>query len=210
MKESMAPRFTVVDGYAKRRNPKAVYLLGVKSTINFRYYQWPENNRDRENDGAEHDISKFRTYVYDLELDEKGEILGGEWGDRSAESDLDSVRYSDQPDFIWMAAPGLLPYSEQSIYTVSGIPTDPSNPRPFGNMNWAWNGKDPLPEDWMRAAKSDEMWRQPVVGALQDVEGETSPQVMPIEARDSLMKSAQPLSNIVYYLFDQARTKEQK
>ncbi|MBU6153133.1 MAG: hypothetical protein KGP28_02415 [Bdellovibrionales bacterium] len=210
MKESIAPRFTVVDGYAKRRNPKAVALLGVKSTVNFRYYQWPEESRDRVNDGPEYDKFQERTYVYDLELDEKGNILGGEWGDRSQETDLDSVAYTDQPDFIWMAPPGLLPYSEQSVFTSLGTPIDPNNPRPFGNMKWAWNGKEPLPDDWMLAARSDAMWREPIPGILVDIEGESSPQVMPVEARDSLMKSAQPLSNIVYYLFDQARTLEQK
>jgi hypothetical protein len=166
LKNSVVSRYEVSDGYAKRRNPKTAYLVGVKSTIQYRYYQWPEDNRDRSTDHPSDDIVKDLNYVYDLELDANGNILGGEWGDRSKENIEDGVKYAKQPDFIWMSAPNLLPFSEESVYTVPGTPKDPSNPRPFGNMNWAWNGKGAMPEDWVRAAKADEMWHPPVVGEM--------------------------------------------
>ncbi len=216
LQQSVVNRSAVTDGYARRRNAKTVYLVGVKSTVRYRYYQWPEDNKDKVTDGESQDITKEKTFVYDLELDAGGNVLGGEWGNRFDEivdpdsEDADSgtpgsVKYADQPDFIWMAKKGDLPFSEQSVYTYAGAAIDPSNPRPFGNTQWTWDGKSALPEDWVRAAKADEVWRAPVVGSLDSVDGKKGKEVFPVEARDSLMKSAQPLSNIVYYLFDQAR-----
>jgi hypothetical protein len=178
--------------------------VGVKSTVTYRYYRWPEENRDRTSDHPSLDSVKTRTYVYDLELDQNGTILGGEWGDRS-EEDGETVNYADQPDFLWMASLDSLPYSEESIYTIMGTRINSTNPRPFGNMIWAWDGKSPLPEDWMRAAKADEVWSPPIVGVLRESPQEGGKQIFPREARDSLLKPAQPLSNLVYYLFDQAR-----
>jgi hypothetical protein len=205
LRNAVVARSEVKDGYSKRRNEKTAYIVGVKAAIKYRYYQWAQENRDKQFDTESQDVVKDINYTYDLELDASGNILGGEWGDRSADKD-DSVKYGDQPDFIWMANVEALPYSEQSIYTYMGKPIDPSNPRPFGNMVWAWDGKSALPDDWMRAAKADEEWRAPLVGSLDRVPGKKSDKaVFPLEARDSLMKSAQPLSNIVYYLFDQAR-----
>jgi len=198
-------RSQVQDGYARRRNPNASFLVGVKATVTYQYYHWPEENRDRTQDDASLDRVKARTYVYDLELDSKGTILGGEWGDRSDE-DGENVNYSDQPDFLWMASLNALPYSEQSLYTIMGTWIDPRNPRPFGNMIWAWDGKNALPEDWARAAKADEVWMPPVVGVMRNSPEEGGKQIFPREARDSLLKPAQPLSNIIYYLFDQARS----
>jgi hypothetical protein len=69
-----------------------------------------------------------------------------------------------------------------------------------------------LPADWLSAAKSDEMWKAPTVGALVDVPGSSVKDVVPVDAKDPVLgglKPAQPLSNIVFYLFDQARDPNQ-
>ena len=160
---------------------------------------------------------KEKEYIYDLELDVNGNILGGEWGDRSkdmvtddnGDTKLMSV-YADQPDFIWMSAPKNLPHSEMANYASMGDSIDPSNPRPFGNTKWAWDGQSPMPAEWMMAAKKDAMWQAPTVGKLKNVDGTDQQDVIPAEAKDSAMKSAQPLSNIVYFLFDKARNQSQK
>jgi hypothetical protein len=221
LRDSVVPRASLKDSYANRRNPSTVYLVGVKSKFTYLNYQWPEaHHSDRWNtDSADQDKTKDKEYTYDLELDVNGNILGGEWGDRSQElvttedddgnqtTQLQSV-YADQPDFIWMGAPQNLPHSEMSLYTTIGTPIDASNPRPFGNMNWAWDGDGRhLPADWVRAAKTDEMWQAPIIGEAREIPGAANhaKEVFPAEAKDSTMKSAQPLSNIVFYLFDKAR-----
>ena len=225
LKDSVVPLVNVKDSYANRRNPKAVYLVGVKSHFRYLNYQFSEKHHGdtwfRDSEGQ--DEFKEKEYTYDLELDQNGTILGGEWGDRSkdmvtdenGDTKLMSV-YAEQPDFIWMSAPRNLPHSEQSTFTEMGNSIDMSNPRPFGNMNWAWDGKGPMPSDWIRAAKKDAMWSAPAAGKLVNVAGTKQHDVVPVDAndprdpKDASMKSAQPLSNIVYFLFDKARNQSQK
>ena len=205
IQESMVSIRQVRDGYSVRRNPNAAFLLGVRSRVSFRFYQWPEAARHRFYDSEADDEVREKTYVYDLEVDRNGKILGGEWGDRSNEDPEESVNYADQPDFIWMSPPGELPYSEESSYVREGVRLDPKNPSIFGNMIWSWNGSGPLPMDWIRAARKDAAWTPPIPGKLIRLAGEDSESVMPVEARDSILKPAQPLSTLVFYLFDRAR-----
>ena len=172
------------------------------------YYVWPEQNRDATVDNTSMDKIKDKNYVYDLELDEKGNILGGEWGSRADENGY-KVKYSEQPDFIWMAAPQNLPYSEMSMYATPGTKIDITNPRPFGNMKWAWDGKAALPTEWMNAAKADETWQAPDTGESIYLDDGTE-DVTPATAKNAVLKSAQPLSHIVYFLFDKARSPDQK
>ncbi len=201
--KSIVPRNRVEDAYQRRRNAKTAFILGVKAEIRYQHYVWPEDNRHRSTDSPAFDKSKGRVYRYDLELDANGDILGGEWGDRSIENGK-TASGAGQPDFLWMASTDALPYSEQSLYVSAGSEIDPARMRPFGNMNWAWNGAGPMPEDWIRAARADARWEPPAVGSFQRSPG-GGVDIFPAEARDSILKPAQPLSTIVYYLFDQAR-----
>lgn len=208
LKKAITPIENVKDAYGVRRNPKTKYLVGVKTEVTFMYYIFPESNRTDSTDSPDQDKLKTVKYAYDLELDENYNILGGEWGDRSDENGK-KAKYADQPDFIWMSAPQSLPYSEMSPYAVAGTPKDPSNPRPFGNMNWAWDGKSALPSDWLSAAIADATWQAPVPGKkLKDSTG--IEEVYPYEAKNSVLKSAQPLSHIIYYLFDRSRLTSQQ
>ena len=223
LNSSIVELASVKDGYKVRRHPNAKYLVGVSSYVKFMFYIWPEDNRDKSYDSTSLDIQKDKTYVYDLELDENYNILGGEWGTR-ADEDGKKVKYADQPDFIWMAAPNKLPHSEMSDYATAElsdadlalkvkrgekvVKRDYTNPRPFGNMNWAWDGKSALPSDWLNAAKADESWQPPVPGEkVKSVDG--SDDVAPTEAKNGVLKSAQPLSHIIYFLFDQSRNPKQ-
>jgi hypothetical protein len=214
LQDSVISRHAVRDRYQKRRHPKAKYLLGVKSQIQMVYYYWPEKNKEDDYDDASKDKLKKREYTYDLELDENYNVLGGEWGDRSKENrvvvyddgteERESDEAPEQPDFIWMAAKEALPHSEMSFYANPGVTQDLSNPRPFGNMQWNWDGKSALPEDWLASAKKDQTWSAPVaVEDRRDVDSTPA-------AHNSILKSAQPLSHIVYYLFDQSRSNREK
>lgn len=211
LERSMVPIHKVKDKYSKRRKRNAKYLVGVKSKIKYLNYYWPEKNRKVSHDHDGMDKLKKQEYVYDLELDEKGNILGGEWGNRAddvaaaenASSDQ-KPKSDEQPDFIWMASLNVLPYSEMADFANPGLKKDPNNPRPFGNVKWAWDGQSAMPDDWIAAARSDMTWIKPVsVDDKDDLE--STP-----DAKNSVLKSAQPLSHIVYYLFDQARASNQK
>ena len=70
-------------------------------------------------------------------------------------------------------------------------------------MIWAWDGRSQLPGDWSDAATEDLKWTKPIVGEKVKVNGVED--VTPATAKNAVLKSALPLSHIVYYLFDQAR-----
>lgn len=186
LKNSVVDIKSVRDGYAHRRY-NATQLVGVKVKIKYMDYVWPEENRDRVSDSIALDKVKEVEYEYDLELDAQGNILGGEWGNRAHDKKR-KVKYANQPDFIWLAAPQALPYSEQSFYAIPGVQKNLSSSRPFNNMEWAWNGSSVMPQEWIDAARADQTWAAPE-----------------LNVPNAVLKSAQPLSHIVYYLFDQAR-----
>jgi hypothetical protein len=199
---------SVKDAYRTRRHADAKYLIGVKADIAYMYYIWPEENREDSTDSPSKDKLKNTEYTYDLELDDSYNVLGGEWGNRSKENGKDA-EYTEQPDFLWMSAPQSLPYSEMSPYAIAGIQKDMTIARPFGNMKWAWDGKTALPSDWLSAAREDATWKAPDVGEKVKFSDGTE-DVVPRTAKNGILKSAQPLSHIVYYLFDQARIDAQR
>jgi hypothetical protein len=204
LSKSLVEVSRVKDAYRARRNPNTRYLLGVKAEVDYMYYIWPEENRDDSTDSQSKDKKKSTEYTYDLELDEAFNVLGGEWGNRAKENGR-SAEYAEQPDFLWMSAPDLLPFSEMSLYAIAGERLNfVAGSRPFGNTKWAWNGKSKMPSDWIRAAQMDMRWSAPTVGTKLKLSNGTE-DVVPATAKDSVLKSAQPLSHIVYYLFDQAR-----
>ena len=204
------------DVYAKRRSPLAQYLVGVKATVTLVGPHGHENFRTQVKDSAKEDSLYSRTYAYDLELDSQGNILGGEWGDRSADfkQDQKGISYADQPDFIWMGNMLNAPSSEMAGYNTadqwdfSKLRVDPvtklNSSRPFGAMKWAWNGSSELPKQWKSLAKRDMQLEFPILGTKLEP-GKNTSDVMPLDARDSALRSALPYSNIVYYLFDQSR-----
>lgn len=208
LKSAIVPKESLKDNYLVRRHPEMKYLLGIKAKVNMLYYIWAEQGgKDRNKDWDSPNQDKFKDveFEYDLELDVNGNILGGEWGNRKDDG-KDKVKYADQPDFIWMADTTALPYSEMSNYASAGTKKDYNNPSPFGNTNWAWDGKGPMPQDWIAAAKADSYWFAPVVGKKVKNSTDKTEDVLPLEAKEkSTLKSAQPMSHLVYFLFDQAR-----
>ncbi len=70
-----------------RNNPLAVEIVGVIMAVTYVIESKP---RGLNTDEPERDLRTTVHYHYDLELDAKGEILGGEWYQNA------------HPDFIWM------------------------------------------------------------------------------------------------------------
>jgi hypothetical protein len=76
------------DRFSQERSPNTTYVVGVETKLNIL--------KDRKAlfinlETPEHNASSTTSYKYDLELDQKGNILGGEWYGRA------------HPDFLWIA-----------------------------------------------------------------------------------------------------------
>jgi len=95
LQESVVPIASILDGKEKYRHPQAKNLVGVSMNLEVLNYDWPTG---KPTDNPADDLQKRKIrYVYDLELDADGEILGGEF--RSG-----ADRIEVQPDMVWMLA----------------------------------------------------------------------------------------------------------
>jgi hypothetical protein len=74
------------DKFKAYRDPKVKNVVGVEMKVTYVVETRPDQS---EVNGEENDYRTFKTYRYDLELNEKGEIIGGEW------------HQADHPDFLW-------------------------------------------------------------------------------------------------------------
>jgi hypothetical protein len=116
------------DSFARLRTPQTIYIVGVAMDV---FY--PSAVEPREST-SEDRLYQNQSYVYDLELNDKFEIIGGEW------------HTNDHPDFLWTFAYGARALSKEDM-TIA----DPA----------AWAEGTPLPADWatlaQKAAKRGEL-----------------------------------------------------
>ncbi|MCO7224217.1 ricin-type beta-trefoil lectin domain protein [Pleionea sp. CnH1-48] len=90
------------DKFKSYRSTNATKIVGVRMELE--YISENQPNHDTTNSSATDEIVKVH-YYYDLELNDAGEILGGEW-------------YSNRhPDFLWTPVPNAV---AQSTYQVTG------------------------------------------------------------------------------------------
>ncbi len=75
------------DKFRKFRSPKAVAYVGVEMDLTYVSENW---NFPSEVDDASTDAYRTVNYLYDLELDANGDIIGGEW------------YRNEHPDFVWL------------------------------------------------------------------------------------------------------------
>lgn len=114
------------DRFAKHRDKKATHVVGVSMKVDYVVETMPTATLT---DSAERDAQNSVTYLYDLELDAKGNIIGGEW------------YYNAHPDFLWTFEKddrALSPGDERLIKA---------------KQEGAWNVSAGLPADWQEAAK---------------------------------------------------------
>jgi hypothetical protein len=105
----------VDDPYKDTRGSKSKKVVGITLEV---FYGVETNPEQREFDNEELDASNSASYYYDLELDDKNNIIGGEW-------------YNLQhPDFLWMPADGERALTGFDYYLLSQAP---------------WDGKEALP-----------------------------------------------------------------
>lgn len=78
------------DKFKKYRSPQAKSVVGVQMKI---IYSNETTPRQRASDSTQYDSTVQSTYYYDLEIDEGGNIIGGEW------------YQTKHPDFLWTPHP---------------------------------------------------------------------------------------------------------
>lgn len=107
------------DRFAQYRSQNARYFVGIGVKLVYVAETVPDDERE---DVPQNDALKTVRYAYDLELDENGQILGGEWYNNA------------HPDFLWTPAPGALAQATTD-YAATG-----------DFSGWV------VPESWRRAA----------------------------------------------------------
>jgi hypothetical protein len=104
------------DPYAKYRSPQAAYVVGVAMTV--RYVRETLAGNEQTNDENSDSLVDV-AYYYDLEVDAKGSVIGGEWYQKA------------HPDFLWKPVTGALPLA----------PEDAS-------LRETWSGQGAPPASW--------------------------------------------------------------
>ncbi len=118
------------DPFKKYRSDKTIFLVGIEMEVTY----LTENSPQASNfDSEAYDSTFYVTYRYDLELNEKYEIIGGEWY-RNA-----------HPDFLWTPSIDATPVSVGDY-----------------NLTINWNGQGTIPLDWQRSAKTSSSYGQPL------------------------------------------------
>ncbi len=108
------------DKFAKYRDPSAVNIVGVRMTLNYMTETAPTHS---DSDNANRDAITSVSYMYDLELDSIGNIIGGEW-------------YTNRhPDFMWTPSP-----RQRAISSYN--PSDSWNPNNLLPAYWSINASN--------------------------------------------------------------------
>lgn len=119
---SIAREQYLKDPFAKYRDSRTKKIVGIAMDVN---YIVETSINTSETDDANFDLVVSTRYMYDLELDENGVVIGGEW-------------YGNQhPDFIWT------PEDRE----IAASPVDAQ----IRALNW--NTKESTPTLWRRAAE---------------------------------------------------------
>lgn len=100
-------KITDDDQFKAFRNPEATHVVGVRMTMN--YINWKRAER-KETDDESMDEGRDIEMLYDLELNEKGDIVGGQW--RATEKGKGNMFNAErkQPDFFWAVTKDWKPF----------------------------------------------------------------------------------------------------
>jgi len=109
------------DRFHDYRNNAAVGVVGIAMRVAYIVETGPSHKTE---DNDSYDKTQTVTYYYDLELDQVGKIIGGEW-------------YTNKhPDFLWTAPPNTRALTSYD-HLASG----------------QWQRNQPLPDSWKYAAR---------------------------------------------------------
>ncbi|MGK5082606.1 hypothetical protein WDW37_04810 [Bdellovibrionota bacterium FG-1] len=120
------------DPFKGVRASGAKFVVGVETQLTFIYETRPNV---QQTDSPETDEKRVPVYKYDLELDDAGQIIGGEWYSRL------------HPDVLWVALPGSHPATSGDALVHPGD---------------QWRPRQPLPTSWRTAARASGQYLQPL------------------------------------------------
>ncbi len=122
------------DNFAVSRNPETTHIVGANVVLN--YVDWEYPRKAETNSVADDKVSKIE-FRYDLELNAKGEIIGGQWRVSKKARRRNVIGSTDQPDFFWV-----VPRDWKNYFRpVSGLP------------EWNFNQSTLPPKEFAVAAK---------------------------------------------------------
>lgn len=182
--KSVVPIDQVVNRKSDLVSKEATHMVGVRMTVSMLDYDWPTGE---EFDSVKYDKLKTMTYVYALQLDSQGEIVGGEWQSQGGKFLFFGDNSEKQPDMVWMIGPNQLAWSLTSTKADEGPAMSSQKMEIWGNIDWKFKGDGRIPSDWFYASKEAARFAWPRVEPY------------------SAITSAHPLAEMVYYLFDRAR-----
>lgn len=123
------------DPYKDSRHPTATHLVGVDTRIFYTAWETPAGTED---DSPEKDKIKDQSFMYDLELDKAGNIVGGQWRAERIVVEYENIKDAPkikQPDFFWVAP---LDYKKH-----------------LGSLDLEkWDGKGSVPKSWQAPARN--------------------------------------------------------
>lgn len=121
------------------RAPETKYVVGVN--LELKYVRETKPNRNSV-DSPAYDKIKTMEYMYDLELDEALNVVGGQWRNfRTDGKAIDHAENEDYPEFPGF--PGFIWKIQRDWTTAYSISSDAP----------AWNVNDPIPGDFKDRAK---------------------------------------------------------
>lgn len=128
------------DPYRAKRAAGTVYVVNVSMNLDYIEETQPSLlDRDSSAEDAHH----RSTYSYDLELDEKDQIIGGEWHSQ------------EHPDFLWV------PKKDAKANSRGDVWLDSRDDRS------QWDGKSAIPAVWQSAAKFSSYSDQPLARVVE-------------------------------------------
>lgn len=115
------------DKFKSFRSKDAATVVGVAMDVTYVVETRPTAQRT---DSENADAHKTVQYLYDLELDRKGQIIGGEWW------------HNAHPDFMWTPTPKARALTAGDQYLIQrGLDKD------------GWDGKSAIPASWKSIAQ---------------------------------------------------------
>ncbi|HEX4923600.1 MAG TPA: hypothetical protein VFV50_05920 [Bdellovibrionales bacterium] len=109
------------DKFARYRSQRAAHVVGIVMKVTYLVESSANSN---EYDSPQYDQHRTVNYYYDLELDQNGQIIGGEW-------------YTNRhPDFLWTPTQNARAMAAEDR-----------------GLTESWDGRGPAPQSWRRAAQ---------------------------------------------------------
>jgi hypothetical protein len=126
------------DKFKAYRAPGTTHIVGVSMDVRWTVETYPSH---ATTDSATRDAISGARYLYTLELDSSGKILGGEWHQNA------------HPDFLWLSPPGTRALSS----------SEPTGTQPV------WDGKAAVPSTWQTAARTASVYGQPLASVVESL-----------------------------------------